>query len=92
MLLVADKPAVVAESLGRLRCKLADDLDLIDEKDIKLSWIVDVRSSAGNPSAYTLSVSMLSTSSPTSSMDSGGTSLPIKCFIKKEKMRVREML
>lgn len=41
MLLVADKPAVVADSLGRLRCKLADDLGLIDEKDIKLSWIVD---------------------------------------------------
>ncbi len=41
MLLVADKPAVVADSLGRLRCKLADDLGLIDEKDIQLSWIVD---------------------------------------------------
>ena len=41
MLLVGDKPEVVAESLGRLRIKLADDLGLIDEKDMKLSWIVD---------------------------------------------------
>jgi len=41
MLLVGDEPAVVAETLGRLRCKLADDLGLIDEKDINLSWIVD---------------------------------------------------
>jgi aspartyl-tRNA synthetase len=41
MLLVGDKPEVVAESLGRLRGKLADDLGLIDEKDMKLSWIVD---------------------------------------------------
>ena len=41
ILIVADKPAAVAESLGRLRCKLADDLGLIDEKEFKFSWIVD---------------------------------------------------
>ncbi len=41
ILIVADKPAVVAETLGRLRCKLADDLELIDEKEFKFSWIVD---------------------------------------------------
>lgn len=41
ILIVADKPDVVAESLGRLRCKLAEDLDLIDKDDFKFSWIVD---------------------------------------------------
>ena len=41
ILLVGDKPDVVAECLGRLRCKLADDLGLIDEKELKFSWIVD---------------------------------------------------
>jgi aspartyl-tRNA synthetase len=41
ILIVGDKPAVVAESLGRLRCKLADDLGLIGENEFKFSWIVD---------------------------------------------------
>ena len=41
ILLVGDKPDIVADSLGRLRCKLADDLGLIDEKVFKFSWIVD---------------------------------------------------
>lgn len=41
ILLVGDEPDIVAESLGRLRCKLADDLGLIDEKELKFSWIVD---------------------------------------------------
>ena len=41
ILIVGDKPPIVAEALGRLRCKLADDLGLIDEKKFKFSWIVD---------------------------------------------------
>jgi aspartyl-tRNA synthetase len=41
ILLVGGKPDVVAESLGRLRCKLADDLGLIDEGLYRFSWIVD---------------------------------------------------
>jgi len=41
ILMVADKPAVVADTLGRLRCKLADDLGLIDKKEFKFSWITD---------------------------------------------------
>ena len=41
MLMVADKPDVVAESLGRLRLKLGGELGLIDEKEFSFSWIVD---------------------------------------------------
>ena len=41
ILLVGDKPGVVAESLGRLRLKLGVDLGLIDEDEFKFSWIVD---------------------------------------------------
>jgi aspartyl-tRNA synthetase len=41
MLLVADKPAIVAESLNRLRLKLGDELGLIDESKFAFLWIVD---------------------------------------------------
>jgi aspartyl-tRNA synthetase len=45
ILLVGDKPGVVAESLGRLRCKMADDLGLVGADPsagpYKFSWIVD---------------------------------------------------
>ncbi len=41
ILLIGDKPDVVAESLGRLRLKLGNDLGLIDENEFKFSWIVD---------------------------------------------------
>lgn len=41
MLLVADQADVAAESLGRLRCKLASDLGLINEKEFKFTWVVD---------------------------------------------------
>ena len=41
MLFVADKPKVVAASLGHLRVKLGKELDLIDEDDYKFTWIVD---------------------------------------------------
>jgi aspartyl-tRNA synthetase len=41
ILLVADQSDVVAESLGRLRLKLGDDLGLTDEKEFKFLWIVD---------------------------------------------------
>ncbi|MFW5985737.1 MAG: aspartate--tRNA ligase [Halanaerobiales bacterium] len=38
---IADKPEVVATSLGNLRLKLAKDLDLIPENEYKFVWIVD---------------------------------------------------
>ena len=41
MLFVADKPKVVANSLGNLRLKVADDLDLIPEDEYEFSWVVD---------------------------------------------------
>jgi aspartyl-tRNA synthetase len=41
MLLVADKPAVVAETLGRLRLKLGKELGLINEKELALLWVID---------------------------------------------------
>ncbi|MCF8001225.1 MAG: aspartate--tRNA ligase [Halanaerobiales bacterium] len=41
MLFVADKPKVVANSLGHLRVKLGKELDLIDKDDYKFTWIVD---------------------------------------------------
>jgi aspartyl-tRNA synthetase len=41
MLLVADKPAIVAESLNRLRLKLGGELGLIDESKFAFLWIVD---------------------------------------------------
>ena len=41
ILIVADKYAVVKNSLGALRCKLGKDLGLINENDYKLLWVVD---------------------------------------------------
>lgn len=41
ILMVADRPAVVAEALGRLRLKLGEDFSLIDKKDLKFLWLVD---------------------------------------------------
>ena len=41
MLLVADKPAIAAESLNRLRLKLGDELGLIDKSKFAFLWIVD---------------------------------------------------
>ncbi len=41
LLLVAGKPKVVAESLGRLRLRLRDELNLVKSDDFKLCWIKD---------------------------------------------------
>lgn len=41
LLLVADTPKVVANVLGRLRLKLAEELGLIDASAHKLLWVVD---------------------------------------------------
>jgi len=41
ILLVADKPTIVAESLSRLRLKLGEELGLIDKNKFAFLWIVD---------------------------------------------------
>jgi aspartyl-tRNA synthetase len=41
LLFVADKPAVVYESLGRLREQLGDRLDLRDPKLLAFCWVID---------------------------------------------------
>ena len=41
ILIVADKYKVVKDSLGALRVKLGNDLDLIDSNSYKLLWVVD---------------------------------------------------
>jgi aspartyl-tRNA synthetase len=41
LLFVADKPSVVADSLGALRQKLGKDLDLIDQTKFNFLWVVD---------------------------------------------------
>lgn len=41
LLLVADEPQVVAQSLGRLRLEFGKRLGLIDEHDYKFLWVVD---------------------------------------------------
>ena len=41
VLIVSGKYSVVKTSLGALRCKLARDLNLINEDDYKLLWVVD---------------------------------------------------
>jgi aspartyl-tRNA synthetase len=38
---VADRPEVVAAALGRLRIRLAQELNLIPEDDFRLLWVVD---------------------------------------------------
>jgi aspartyl-tRNA synthetase len=41
MLFIADKPAVVADSLGHLRLEIGKRLNLIDKDELKFAWIVD---------------------------------------------------
>ncbi|QNV94458.1 aspartate--tRNA ligase [Staphylococcus aureus] len=41
VMFVADKPNVVAQSLGALRVKLAKELDLIDETKLNFLWVTD---------------------------------------------------
>jgi len=41
MLFVADQPDIVATSLGKLRVKLAGELDLIDKNKYEFTWIID---------------------------------------------------
>ncbi|MFW5979737.1 MAG: aspartate--tRNA ligase [Halanaerobiales bacterium] len=41
LLFVADKPKIVASSLGNLRLKLADEMNLIPDNSHKFIWIVD---------------------------------------------------
>ncbi len=41
LLFVADKPNVVANSLGNLRNKIARDLDIIDGDELNLVWITE---------------------------------------------------
>jgi aspartyl-tRNA synthetase len=41
LLFVADRPAIVAEALGRLRVELADRLGLRDRDVLALAWIID---------------------------------------------------
>lgn len=41
LLFVADKPAIVADSLGALRLKLGKDLELIDETAFHFLWVTD---------------------------------------------------
>jgi aspartyl-tRNA synthetase len=41
LLFVADRPAIVAEALGRLRIELGDRLGLRDDNVLALAWIVD---------------------------------------------------
>jgi len=41
ILIIADAPKVVAESLGRLRSYLGDKLNLINKKEFNFSWVVD---------------------------------------------------
>jgi aspartyl-tRNA synthetase len=41
MLFAADAPAVVSDSLGRLRLKLGQDLQLIDPDRLAFTWVID---------------------------------------------------
>jgi aspartyl-tRNA synthetase len=41
LLFVADRPAVVAEALGRLRVQLGDRLGLRDDEVLAMAWILD---------------------------------------------------
>ncbi|WP_251942834.1 MULTISPECIES: aspartate--tRNA ligase [Staphylococcus] len=41
VMFVADKPNVVAQSLGALRIKLAKELDLIDQSKLNFLWVTD---------------------------------------------------
>jgi len=39
LLFVADKPNIVADSLGHLRVEMAKRLDLLDDKKLKFTWV-----------------------------------------------------
>jgi aspartyl-tRNA synthetase len=41
VLIVADKPSVVFDSLGALRCEVAKQLGILDPKDYKFLWVTD---------------------------------------------------
>jgi aspartyl-tRNA synthetase len=41
LLFVAGTPAIVAESLGRLRVELAERMDLLDDDVLALAWVID---------------------------------------------------
>jgi aspartyl-tRNA synthetase len=41
LLFVADRPAIVAEALGRLRVELGDRLGLRDDNALAMAWIID---------------------------------------------------
>jgi aspartyl-tRNA synthetase len=41
LLFVADKPAIVAETLGRLRVELGDRLGLRDDNVLAMAWVID---------------------------------------------------
>ncbi len=41
ILLVADKPEIVAESLNRLRLRLGNELGMMDDKRFEFLWIID---------------------------------------------------
>ncbi|GAB6108816.1 aspartate--tRNA ligase [Fusibacter bizertensis] len=41
ILIVADKPSVVYDSLGALRCEIAKQLGILDPKDYKFLWVTD---------------------------------------------------
>ncbi len=41
LLFVADKPQIVADSLGHLRIEIAKRLNLIDENELNFLWVID---------------------------------------------------
>jgi aspartyl-tRNA synthetase len=41
LLLVADRPEIVAEALGRLRMEMADRLELRDDSLLAFAWVID---------------------------------------------------
>lgn len=41
ILIVSDKPSVVFDSLGALRCEIAKQLGILDPKDYKFLWVTD---------------------------------------------------
>jgi aspartyl-tRNA synthetase len=41
LLIIADKPAVVAQALGQLRLEMGRRLNLIDENELNFLWVID---------------------------------------------------
>lgn len=41
LLFVADKPLIVADALGHLRCEIAKRENLIDEKEFNFCWVIE---------------------------------------------------